>query len=233
VGESFLAEQIADIEDSLPSHIKLAYLPNLGQVRLRLSGFGQNAEELTEQINVHKSQLKERISKYLITDVDKPLEKAILDLMDANKLTLAVAESCTGGYISHVITQHPGCSSVFLGGAISYSNEVKQSMLGVKTETVDRFGAVSEETAKEMSGGVILNYKSDYAIAVTGIAGPDGGTPEKPVGTVWISVANKHQVVAKRFQFGNKRIQNIQRSAVSAFVMLLDLIKADLQEGDS
>jgi nicotinamide-nucleotide amidase len=227
IGESFLADKIADIEDSLPSHIKLAYLPRLGQVRLRLSAFGNSKETLKEEIEIYSKQITEHIAEHLIAEVDISLEKTILNFMLSRNLTLSTAESCTGGHIAHLITQHPGCSSVFLGGAVSYSYKLKQIMLGVNEETLLKFGAVSEETVTEMARGAIKNYGSDYSIAVSGIAGPDGGTPDKPVGTVWIAVANRKRVIVKKFQFANKRIQNIERSAVNALTMLFKLLKED------
>ncbi|MEO8795627.1 MAG: competence/damage-inducible protein A [Daejeonella sp.] len=227
LGESFLAQQIEDIENELPEHIKLAYLPRLGQVRLRLSGFGNSKEVLERDVAVFAKRISERVKDNLIAEIDISIEKSILDFMKERNLTLATAESCTGGFISHLITQHPGCSAVFLGGAISYSYRLKQLMLGVKESTLSNFGAVSEETVSEMALGVINNYDSDYSIAVSGIAGPDGGLPDKPVGTVWIAVANRKKVVAKKFQFSNKRTQNIERSAVNAFTMLFKLLKED------
>ncbi len=223
-GESYLANRIADIEDSLPSYIKLAYLPKLGQVRLRLSGYGENEAALKEEVNTYAGKIIERVKNVVVAEEDIPIEKAILDAMQKKGLTLSVAESCTGGYISHLFTQHPGSSKVFLGGGVTYSNELKQTILGVKKETLDEFGAVSEETAREMVAGALLNFKSDYAISVTGIAGPDGGTPEKPVGTVFIAVANVNKTIAKKLTFGNKRLQNIERSAISALNMLNTLI---------
>jgi nicotinamide-nucleotide amidase len=215
-GESFLATRIEDIEDSLPAHIKLAYLPKLGQVRLRLSGYGENEGSLTAEVNHYAKMLATRVANVLVAEEDIPLEKAILNKMEARGLTLSVAESCTGGYISHLFTQHPGSSSVFFGGTVCYSYELKESVLGVKNETLWQHGAVSEETVREMAEGAILNFKSDYSIAVTGIAGPGGGTPGKPVGTVWIAVASVNKTVAKKFTFGSKRLQNIERSAISA-----------------
>lgn len=224
-GESFLANRIADIEDSLPAHIKLAYLPKLGQVRLRLSGYGEDEAALTNDINKYASIIIERVGDFVVAEEDIPLEKAILNYMTENGLTLSVAESCTGGYISHLFTQHAGSSKVFFGGAISYSYELKESILGVKNETLWQYGAVSEETVTEMAEGALLNFKSDYAIAVTGIAGPDGGLPDKPVGTVWIAVASATKTVKKKFTFGSKRQQNIERSATSALFMLNTLLK--------
>ena len=144
--------------------------------------------------------------------------------MAAKGLTLSVAESCTGGYLSHLFTQHPGSSAVFWGGGITYSNQLKQSVFGVKAETLEKFGAVSEETAKEMVQGALLHFKTDFAISVTGIAGPDGGSADKPVGTVWIGVAGPQKMLIKKFTFGNKRRQNIERSAISALSILNTLL---------
>jgi nicotinamide-nucleotide amidase len=215
-GESYLAKRIEDIEDSLPSYIKLAYLPKLGQVRLRLSGYGDNETVLANEVEEFASRIVERVTNVVIAQEDISLEKAILDTMAAKGLTLSVAESCTGGYISHLITQHPGSSKVFLGGGVTYSNELKKSILGVKHDTIEKYGAVK-------------HFGSDYAIAVTGIAGPDGGTDEKPVGTVWIGVSNGVKTQIKKFTFGNKRVQNIERSAISALSMLNTLLKENIK----
>jgi len=219
-GESYLAEKIADIENDLPPHIKLAYLPKLGQVRLRLSGYGEDEVSLKNEIESFAKRLVERIGRSVVAQEDIAIEKAILNYMAEKELTLSTAESCTGGYIAHLITQHAGSSKVFFGGAVSYSYELKESILGVKNETLWQYGAVSQETVTEMVEGALLNFKSNYAVAVTGIAGPDGGTPEKPVGTVWIGVANAQKTITKKFQFGNKRIQNIERTAIAALNML-------------
>jgi nicotinamide-nucleotide amidase len=223
-GESFLAERIADIEDSLPSFIKLAYLPKPGQVRLRLSGYGDDKELVSNKLNEFAAKIVERVGNVVAAEEDIPIEKAILNFMAAKGLTLSVAESCTGGYISQLFTQHPGSSKVFFGGAISYSYELKESILGVKPDTLLTYGAVSEETATEMVQGALSKFKSDYAIAVTGIAGPDGGTAEKPVGTVWIAVASQQKLVVRKFTFGSKRQQNIERSATAALGLLNNLL---------
>ncbi|WP_316810295.1 competence/damage-inducible protein A [Pedobacter heparinus] len=228
IGESFLAQEIEDIENGLPDHIKLAYLPKLGQVRLRLSGTAANEEGLQKEVEFYAGQLIARLKKYVVTDQDIALEKALLNLMEERKLTLSIAESCTGGYISHLITQHPGCSAVFAGAAVTYSNALKTAMLGVLPKTLENFGAVSEETVKEMAQGCLANFKTDYAVAVSGIAGPDGGTEEKHVGTVWVAVASKHRVVARLFRFGNRRTQNIERAAVAALTMVLNELKQDV-----
>jgi nicotinamide-nucleotide amidase len=227
-GESFLAQQIEDLEDALPSHIKLAYLPKLGQVRLRLSAIGNDEIALKAEVELHAQQIIARVKSFVAAEDDIALEKAILDLMKANNLTLSTAESCTGGYIAHLLTQHAGSSAVFAGGAVAYSYDLKESVLGVKHQTLTDFGAVSEQTVKEMAEGAIIHFKTDYAIAVSGIAGPDGGMPGKPVGTVWIAVSSKSQTIAKLFTFSNKRIQNIERSATAALTLLLNLLKQDL-----
>ncbi|RWU10167.1 competence/damage-inducible protein A [Pedobacter chitinilyticus] len=228
LGESFLAEQIADIENALPAYIKLAYLPKLGQVRLRLSASGTNEAQILTDVAYYTKQIVERVEKYVVLTEDLPFEKAVLNLMDKYQLTLSLAESCTGGYVSHLFTQHPGSSSVFQGGAVTYSNDLKQLVLGVSETTLAAYGAVSEQTATEMAQGAVKNFRTDYAVAITGIAGPDGGTPEKPVGMVWIAVASKTEVKAKMFKFASQRFQNIERSAMAALMMLFLQLKQDL-----
>lgn len=223
-GESFLAKRIEDIEDQLPPEIKLAYLPKLGLVRLRLSAYGDNEEKLKQQLAIQTKKITDRLGSTVVATADIPLEKVILLLMAKNKHTLSLAESCTGGYLAHLFTSLPGASDVFVGGAVSYSYEMKEQMLGVKHDTLRQTGAVSEETVREMVEGALRNFSSDYAIAVTGIAGPGGGTPDKPVGTVWIAVARKDKTVAKKYQFGNKRTQNIERTAIAAMGDLLKLL---------
>ena len=227
IGESILAEKISDVEDSLPEHIKLAYLPKLGMVRLRLSGSGSDAEKLNLEIRSFSTRIIDLISEYVIIESDTALEKVILDLMESKGLSLSTAESCTGGYISHLITQQSGSSKVFVGGAVCYSNQLKMDMLGVSEQTLSNFGAVSEETVIEMANGAKSNYKSDYSISVSGIAGPSGGSTEKPVGTVYIAVSGKTKTISKKFTFGNKRIQNIERSAISALTLLFKLLKEE------
>lgn len=227
IGESMLADRISSIEDSLPDHIGLAYLPKLGVVRLRLSGRGSDIDILNKEIDLYASQIVALVDEFVIIEADLPLEKAILDTMAGHGLTLSTAESCTGGYLASLLTQHAGSSKVFLGGAVSYSNALKTSMLSVSEETIYEFGAVSEETVLEMADGAKANYGSDYAISVSGVAGPDGGSEEKPVGTVWVAVAGKTKTISKKFQFGNKRAQNIERSAINALYLLHKLVKEE------
>jgi nicotinamide-nucleotide amidase len=228
IGESFLAQEIEPIEASLPEYIKLAYLPKLGQVRLRLSASGTNEASVRSEVDHYARQLVEKVKSFVVAEDDIPLEKALLQLMEQNTLTFSTAESCTGGYIAHLITQIPGSSKSFEGGAVTYSYDLKQIILGVQAQTLANYGAVSEETVKEMALGANQRFNTDYAVAVSGIAGPDGGMPGKPVGTVWIAVAHKDQVVAKLFTFGERRIQNIERSAAAALNMLFTQVKLQL-----
>lgn len=227
IGESFLAEKIADIEAALPPHIHLAYLPKPGLVRLRLTAIGEDLEKLKQETQTIAARLEERIGNYFLANRDTTLEQLIRDFMQQRELLLATAESCTGGNIARLITSLPGSSSMFEGGAVTYSNAMKQALLGVNPETLEQHGAVSEETVREMAVGAKTNFRTDYAIAVSGIAGPEGGTPEKPVGLVWIAVAGKDQVVARKHLFGQDRAINIERSSAAALWMLWQLLQAE------
>jgi nicotinamide-nucleotide amidase len=227
IGESFLAEKIASIEDSLPAHIKLAYLPKLSQVRLRLSAYGGNEMELKAEIEGYVHQLVSVLGNYVVATEDKPLEKSILDFMEERGLTLSVAESCTGGYLSHLFTQHAGSSAVFLGGGVTYSNDLKIKLLSVSPQILEEFGAVSDNTVREMAAGAMKNFASNYSIAISGIAGPGGGTEDKPVGTVWVAVAGPKGIVTKKYQFGSRRTQNIERAAINALTLLFHILKED------
>jgi nicotinamide-nucleotide amidase len=229
IGESFLAVRISEIEAALPEYIKLAYLPKLGQVRLRLSGSSRDEQQLHTDINHYSKLIADEIREFVVVEDDIPLEKAVVDIMKSRSLSLSTAESCTGGYIAHLLTKHAGSSAVFSGGAVTYSNALKMAVLGVKADTLLEYGAVSEQTVKEMALGALQQFHTDYAISVSGIAGPDGGTPDKPVGTVWIAVASAHAVEARKFTFGNKRTQNIERAAASALTLLLSRLKLDHQ----
>ena len=175
----------------------------------------------------YKKQISERVHKNVVAEEDISFEEAILNILIKNNKKLSTAESCTGGYISHLFTSIPGSSRAFEGGAVSYSYDLKKSMLGVTQSTLDTCGAVSQETVEEMAKGAVEHFKTDYAIACSGIAGPDGGTEDKPVGTVWIAVATPNHVVSKKFQFGNLRMQNIERTAVQALYMLFRLIREE------
>lgn len=227
IGESFLSEKIAGWEDALPPHLKLAYLPSPGTVRLRLSGSGNNFEALFNEINERIEDLMPLIEEYVYGFEDATLEDIVGKLLKSKHKTLSTAESCTGGYISHLITGIPGCSAYYKGSVIAYSYDIKTSELGVSEETLESQGAVSEATVREMAKGVRLKLNTDYSIACSGIAGPDGGTPDKPVGTVWIAVSSATQTLARKVQLGDNRQRVIRETALHA---LNDLRKLLLQE---
>ena len=224
VGESFLAELLQGFEENLPAHIKLAYLPNYGMVRLRLSatGFNRNATEV--QIDGLFENLQSLVKAYLVTNVDEPLEKTVGKLLIQKNRTVCTAESCTGGYIAHLLTAIPGSSKFYDGSVISYSYKAKEDLLQVDKETLETKGAVSEEIVTQMARSALKNIGSDYVIAVSGIMGPDGGMPDKPVGTVWIAIGNKEKIMAQKLSFRFDRIRNIQLTAGYALNLLRKFI---------
>ena len=220
ITESSLSDLIEDWEVNLPKHIKLAYLPTKGQVKLRLTGSGDHLNTLKQEIDALQMAIMPKIAKYVYGFGADSLEGVIGQLLNKNNLTLATAESCTGGYLAHMITSVPGSSRYFKGSVIAYSNEVKTAQLGVSTEDLKQQGAVSEEVAKAMAEGVRKALNTDIAIATTGIAGPDGGTIEKPVGTVWIAYSDKHKTLAKKFNFSRDRTFIVHWSALAALNMI-------------
>lgn len=221
IGESFLADKIVDWENSLPAEgIKLAYLPSPGLVRLRLSITGDNEADLLERVNRKIKELQGLIPQYIYGYEKEKMEEIVGRLLKEKGQTLATAESCTGGRISHLVTSVPGSSEYFMGGVVSYSYQSKEDMLGVKKTTLETYGAVSEETVLEMAQGAKERFNTDYAISASGIAGPTGGMDDKPVGTVWIAVASPQGVKAKKFTFGDNRERNIVRSSLAALNML-------------
>ncbi len=227
IGESFLAEKIEQFENNLPKHIKLAYLPAVGMVRLRLSGNHHNEAVLFEEMNEEVTKLYALIGDYIYGEENDTLEKNVGLLLKSQGYTLATAESCTGGYIAHLITSVPGSSSYYQGSVISYANEIKINELGVSPDILKEHGAVSEACVKQMAIGVRAKFNVDFAIATSGIAGPDGGTKEKPVGTVWIALATPSQTIAKQFNMGDNRERTIQRTAIQALDMLRKQIIAE------
>lgn len=224
LGESFLAELIKDFEEALPSAIKLAYLPNYGMVRLRLTSSGFDKDQLVQTLDHQFALLKKNVQEYLVIDEDISLQAAVGNLLKKDGKTLATAESCTGGYIAHLITSMPGSSTYFTGSIVSYDNRIKTQLLGVSDEILHTVGAVSEETVTLMASNIIKLMRTDYAIAVSGIMGPDGATDEKPVGLVWVAVADTRRVVAKKFNLRFDRERNIQLTAVNALNMMRMLI---------
>ncbi len=219
-GESRLALKIEVFENSLPSNIKLAYLPGLGQVRLRLTGTGKDEIALMKLIDEKANDLKNIIPEFIFGYEKETLENVVGKLLREQKKTLSTAESCTGGYIAHRITSVAGSSDYFMGSVVSYSNEMKINLLNVKPSTLEKHGAVSEATVIEMVKGALETMKTDIAVSVSGIAGPDGGTPEKPVGTIWLAVGDKNLIKTQKLQLGKNRIKNIEYTAVQALNMI-------------
>ena len=218
IGESAIAEMI---EPALEEQdVNIAYLPSIGQVRLRLSKMGNDAALVESIVDKAVDCISTIIRPHIFGFDDDTLEQHVGQMLLEKKLTLATAESCTGGYLAHMITSVAGSSGYYQGSVIAYSNEIKRSVLGVSQKTLGQQGAVSEQTVREMVQGVLALIKTDIAISVSGIAGPGGGSDEKPVGTVWIAVGDRERIVSKRFLFTKDRIINIKYTAVYALDML-------------
>jgi nicotinamide-nucleotide amidase len=224
IGESFLAEKIESWEKSLPSHIRLAYLPSLGEVKLRLTAYGENKKELEAESQQLVHKLRGLAGEYIFAVGEDSLEVVIGKMLRERKLTVSAAESCTGGYLSHLITSVPGSSDYFMGSIVPYSYDIKNSQLGIRPEMLEKSGAVSEETIIEMAEQVRKKFNTNIGVATSGIAGPGGGTAEKPVGTVWIAYADEHQTVTKKLQLSKDRTINIRMSSVA----VLNLIRLSL-----
>jgi len=220
IGESFLARKIEAWENSLPSNIQLAYLPSVGAVRLRLSAYGDDVASLRHEVLDYTDRLKKLAGDYIYREGEISLPEAIGQQLREKRLTVSTAESCTGGYLAHLITSVPGSSAYFQGSVLAYANTVKINELGVSSYTLEQQGAVSEATVIQMAEGIRKKLGTDYALATSGIAGPDGGTPDKPVGTVWIAVAGPQRTRACLFRMGDNRERTIQRTALSALDML-------------
>lgn len=227
IGESFLSDLIEKWELALPQYIRLAYLPQAGMVKLRLTARGKDKTQLENGIQEAVQTLYPIAGQYIVgEDVETLPEIVALTMKKAGK-SLASAESCTGGAIAAKLTALAGASEYFNGGVVSYSNDAKESALGVKHETLLSYGAVSEETVREMVTGVRERLHADYAVATTGIAGPGGGTPEKPVGTVWIAIASEKQVITKKLKYGDRRAQTIERTCNEVFASLVKMVKSE------
>ena len=224
IGESYLADHIQHWEEKLPQHIKLAYLPNYGMVRLRLSTQGDDKNALELEIEKKFAELKELVKEWLVIDEDMTIQETVGKLLKERKQTVGTAESCTGGFIAHLLTMNAGASSNFKGTVVSYDNQVKKDILGVDETLFETVGAVSEDVVIQMVQGVLRELKTDYAIATSGIMGPDGGSENKPVGMVWIAVGNKDHIVTKEFHFRFDRMRNIQQTSYTALNMLRKLI---------
>ncbi|MCG2617385.1 competence/damage-inducible protein A [Terrimonas sp. NA20] len=223
-GESMIAEKLVDFEASLPAHIKLAYLPGYGMVKLRLTSKGPDKELVEKELLPYFEELKTRVSEFLVSGEDEPLEVVIGKILSERNQTVATAESCTGGYIAHLITSVAGSSAHYKGSVVSYANAVKQDLLHVNEETLRQFGAVSQETVKEMAAGALQELKTDYALAISGIMGPGGGSEEKPVGTVWIAVAGRGNVITHKLNLRFDRQRNIMMATANALNLLRKFI---------
>ncbi len=227
LGESFLAENIKDWESELPEHIKLAYLPSPGMVKLRLTAKGDTEAVLLKELNYQTEKVNKLIGKYIFGEGGLELEQAIGNLLIEKKLTISTAESCTGGNISSILTSVPGSSTYFKGSIVAYDNNVKIRQLKVKPSTLNEFGAVSEQTVLEMAKNVREILETDIAIAVSGVAGPGGGTEEKPVGTIWIAYSDQNQTIAKKLNLTKDRKLNIKLTTVIA----LNFVRENLGQG--
>lgn len=226
IPESKLAEKLDQWEDALPDNIHLAYLPNPGQIRLRFSAFGQYEADLAEQVNQQIEKLKLIIPDAIFGYNDDTLAGVVGKLLLLKQKSMATAESCTGGFVAHNITSESGSSRWFKGSIVAYANEAKVNILGVDQQIIDDYGAVSEQVVCQMAQGARKVLDADYAVATSGIAGPDGGTVEKPVGMVWVAVATPEGVFAQKFNFTRNRERNIIRASQMALDMLrLELLK--------
>jgi nicotinamide-nucleotide amidase len=223
-----IADMIQTFEEALPAYIKLAYLPNYGMVRLRLSANMDQTDQSADTLDELFLQLQELMKDYMVTNVDEPIEKVLAGLLKENNKTMSTAESCTGGYLASLISAMPGSSAYYNGSVVSYSNEAKENMLNVPKEMLQAHGAVSEPVVLQMVKAVAEKLNTDYAVAVSGIMGPDGGSPEKPTGTVWIAVGNREKQMAQRFHFKFDRQRNIQLTAVNALNLLRKFVLLDL-----
>lgn len=231
ISESGLSDLLEEFERQLPPELKLAYLPKPGIIRLRLTAQGDDEEQLQSTLNEQFAKLKQLTTEYAFTDEDIEIEEVVGRLLAKSGKTLATAESCTGGYVAHLITSVPGSSRYFQGSLVSYSNEVKRDLLNVREDNLKRRGAVSEPVVSDMALNAMGLFDVDYTIATSGIAGPDGGTAEKPVGTVWIAVATPVRLSTKEFRFGSRtgRQQIIERAARAALNMLRIEIEKDIR----
>ncbi len=222
--ESQLAITLEEWENALPAFIKLAYLPQVGYVRLRLTGKSEDKKLLDEAIEKEVGRLREILGAAIVATEDVAPDVLISRILKEAGLTLSVAESCTGGNIAHLLTLHPGSSLFFKGGVVAYSNEVKQNVLDVNPKEIKNHGAVSREVVEQMAQGARKMLKTDIAVATSGIAGPDGGTSEKPVGTVWIAASDGEKTISRKFQFGNFRERNIEKATFAAIFLVKELV---------
>lgn len=222
--ESEISQQISDIEDNLPNELKLAYLPHYRSVRLRITAKGNNEKHLQSEVKMAANKIKNILGDAIISDEGETVAEVVGRMLRDNGETVSLAESCTGGYLAHLITSVPGSSTYFPGSVVTYSYENKTEQLGVDSDMLWKQGAVSQEVVEKMAASVRQKMNATYGVAISGIAGPSGGTEDKPVGTVWMAVATQNEIISKVHHLGGDRIQNIERSANLALEMLLKVI---------
>lgn len=228
IGESWLSDKISPWEEQLPAHIKLAYLPGLGEVKLRLTAIGNDLESLKQEVSVQILELSNLAGSHIYGFDKDTLPLIIGNILIKKGLTLSVAESCSGGSVASALTGIPGSSRYFAGAVVAYHNRIKEALLGVANETLTQYGAVSEQTIVEMAQGVRAHLQTDIGLATSGIAGPDGGTEEKPVGTIWIACADHEKTITKRLSLYKDRLTNIDLTTQA----VLNLLRQRLLEMD-
>ena len=219
IGESWLSDLISEWEKNLDNTISLAYLPSIGRVKLRLTGRGNNLNKIKSAIDKEEKKVVPIIRKYIYGFDNEELESCVGNLLIRNKKTLSIAESCSGGYLSHLVTSIPGSSKYFSGSIVAYSNNIKINNLNVNKKNIEKFGAVSKEVVEEMATNVRKKFNSSIGISTSGIAGPSGGTEKKPVGTVWIGYSDKNKTLSKKLLLTNRRDINITLSSIGALNM--------------
>lgn len=229
IGESFLSDMIEKWELALPSNLKLAYLPSAGILRLRITATGNSESDLNDQIKQEVKKLYELSAEYIFGEDDDTLEKVTAKLLIEKKATISTAESCTGGYIAHRITTVPGSSAYYIGSLIAYHNSIKENYLDINLSLIEKYGAVSEEVVLGMVKSVQEKFKTDYAIACSGIAGPAGGSEAKPVGTVYLAIAHPAGIFTKKLQLGSDRERIIRETALHALNNLRKILEGKLK----
>ena len=225
--ESALAIELTDFENNMPSFVKLAYLPQSGIIRLRLSAYINDEKKAEETVFSLQMQLKKILADHIIAEEDKSIEILVGEKLRSKGATVGTAESCTGGAIASLLTSVSGSSDYYIGSIISYANDVKRNILGVSESDISQYGAVSQQVVEHMAQGALKALQCDFAISTSGVAGPGGGTPAKPVGTIWIAVANKEKVISKEYHFTSQRELNIQRTVNTSLLMLLEFINKE------
>ena len=225
IGESWLSDLISDWEQNLDSNISLAYLPSLGRVKLRLTSHGKNLKEIKSKVNIAEKSLIPLIEKYVFGYDSDELENIIGKLLNRLKKNISIAESCTGGYVSKLLTSVPGSSKYFKGSIIAYSNEIKIKSLGISKDKISNFGAVSKEVVEEMAKNIKDKFNTSIGMASSGIAGPKGGTKDKPIGTVWIAIADKDRIISKKLKLTERRDLNIILSSINLLNLLRIFLK--------